>query len=464
MQRPQLFLGVLALCLLTPSRSESNPSDAAVEGPVHRVPLSALQTSESVSYHVPAAPPGSNQGGPSSHHTLYQSQQSATSSPPHRRFPAIAMLFPTTLTPYASPPSSSSILHHHLRESSGVSTKYQSAEQYEPPRRPSASQFGSELPRPGRREPQQQHHHHQQQPSQHQHTYGGSVLPKLSSPYSSYAQGLSMDQAEKRPQDLSAYEAPPVVPDAPPRFLYERPLVEHERSHGRPMTSLVESSHYEQQQPRERPSQQQQQQQSSLYGSSKYATSAQLRSQYAPQVVTEKPLPSPPLSSYVSRPVVKYSSSPSQTASGSSHSSSASGTADDTYGMQTSYHRSSRPELQQQQHQQQQPESRMPVQEEQTQQQQQQPSRKLHPSQPETSPIYSRYGRNSQENTRLEEPRGESAEKSQPAPAPYQSYPMGLYGASDGGGRNSRRRYNLVYIPVDVLKKLLTEAGYKKKK
>ncbi|XP_042146176.1 putative cyclin-dependent serine/threonine-protein kinase DDB_G0272797/DDB_G0274007 [Ixodes scapularis] len=413
MQRPQLVLGALALCLLTPSRSESNPSDAAVEGPVHRVPLSALQTSESVSYHVPAAPPGSNQGGPSSHHTLYQSQQSVTSSPPHRRFPAIAMLFPTTLTPYASPPSSSSILHHHLRESSGVSTKYQSAEQYEPPRRPSTSQFGSELPRPGRREPQQQHHHHQQQQSQHQHTYGGSVLPKLSSPYSSYAQGLSMDQAEKRPQDLSAYEAPPVVPDAPPRFLYERPLVEHERSHGRPMTSLVESSHYEQQQPRERPSQQQQQQQSSLYGSSKYATSAQLRNQYAPQVVTEKPLTSPPLSSYVSRPV---------------------------------------------------PESRMPVQEEQTQQQQQQPSRKLHPSQPETSPIYSRYGRNSQENTRLEEPRGESAEKSQPAPAPYQSYPMGLYGASDGGGRNSRRRYNLVYIPVDVLKKLLTEAGYKKKK
>lgn len=76
-----------------------------------------------------------------------------------------------------------------------------------------------------------------------------------------------------------------------------------------------------------------------------------------------------------------------------------------------------------------------------------------------------RYGRNSQENTRLEDARGESAEK-QPQPAPYQSYPMGLYGATDGGGggRNSRRRYNLVYIPVDVLKKLLTEAGYKKKK
>ncbi|CAN7944998.1 unnamed protein product [Ixodes hexagonus] len=395
MQTPQLLMGALALCLLAPSHSESNPSDAAVENPVHRVPLSALQTSESVSYHVPAAPPGSNQGRPSSHHTLYQ-PESATASPQHRRFPAIAMLFPTTLTPYASPPSSSSILHHHLRESSGVSTKYQSAEQYEPPRRPSASQFGAELPpRPGRREPQQpQHHHHQQhQPQHQQHSYGGSVLPKLSSPYSSYAQGLSMDQAEKRPQDVSAYEAPPVVPDAPPRFLYERPLVEHERSHGRPMTSLVESSHYEQQQLRERPSQQQQQQ-SSLFGSPKYATAAQLRSQYAPQVVTEKPLAAPPMSSYVNRPVVKYGSLSSQTSSGSQQSSSASGGADDTYGLQTTYHRASRPELQQQQQEQQQqqpqrPESRIPVQDEQP-QQQSQPSRKLHPSPPETSPIYSR--------------------------------------------------------------------------
>ncbi|KAL3185797.1 hypothetical protein MRX96_028690 [Rhipicephalus microplus] len=104
----------------------------------------------------------------------------------------------------------------------------------------------------------------------------------------------------------------------------------------------------------------------------------------------------------------------------------------------------------------QQPESRIPDQEEQP---QQPPPRKLH-SQAEASPLYARYPKNSQENTRLED--SPSAEKQTPS---YQSYPVGLYGSSGSdGGRNTRRRYNLVYIPVDVLKKLLTEAGYRRKK
>ncbi|KAK8780019.1 hypothetical protein V5799_018640 [Amblyomma americanum] len=355
------------------------------------------------------------------------------------------MLFPTTLTPFSSPNSSPPLVHHHLRsESSSGASKYHSAEQYEP-RRPSVSQYGSEVSRPLRREPQ--------------HIYGS--LSK--SPYG-YAPGSPLDMVDKRPQEVS-YDVPPVVPDSPPRFLYERPLVDHERPHGRPLTSIVEPPQYSEH-GRERPQIQSQQtphhQAQTLYGSPKF-TSSQLRSsgQYQ-QVVTEKPTPQAPPAppSYV-RPVKYSNGSPSQSPSSSGSGSVNGGgatAADEVYGVQppsSGYHHrgstggSSRPEMAQHQ-----PESRVPDQDE-----QQPPSRKLHP-QAEASPLYTRYSKNSQENTRMED--APSAEKQTPS---YQSYPVGLYGGgSSDGGRNTRRRYNLVYIPVDVLKKLLTEAGYRKKK
>ncbi|XP_049520828.1 basic salivary proline-rich protein 1-like [Dermacentor silvarum] len=481
MKRPQLVLFGLLFCLLAPSSSsESSTSDnSAVEGSLHRVPLSALQTSESVAYHVPANPPsitnggggsGGGGGGGGSHHSIYQPQ---TTVSPNRRFPAIAMLFPTTLTPFSSHNSSPSYVHHHLRgESSSVgASKYHSAEQYEPvppPRRPQVvTQYGgSELSRPLRREPQ--------------HIYGS--LSKAQSPYS-YAQGSPLDIVEKRPQEVSYEVPPPVVPDTPPRYLYERPLIDHERpTHARPLTSMVDGPQYSDHGRPERPPQMQQQQQqqqsapqslpqqqTTLYGSPKFTSSSQLRSggQY-PQLVTEKPAPSAPQPppSYV-RPI-KYASSgsPSQSPSSSSGGSSSvnggnggsSGVAaDEVYGVQPSaYHHRGGGGSRQEMSQHQQPESRVPDQEEPP---QPQPSRKLHP-QAEASPMYARYPKNSQENTRLED--SPSAEKQTPS---YQNYPVGLYGSGGSdGGRNTRRRYNLVYIPVDVLKKLLTEAGYRRKK
>lgn len=406
---------------------------------MHRVPLSALQTSESVAYHVPANPPavsgGGGTGGSSpSHHSLYQPQ---TTVSPNRRFPAIAMLFPTTLTPFSSPNSSPPMVHHHLRSDSSPGTsKYHSAEQYEP-RRPSVSQYSGDLSRPLRREPQ--------------HIYGS--LSKAQSPYS-YAPGSPLESVDKRPQEVS-YDAPPAIADTPPRFLYERPLVDHERPHSRPMTSVVEPPQYaEHGRERQQPQHPQQPHQQSIYGAPKFPSSSQLRSsgQYTP-VVTEKPPPPP---AYVR--AVKYASaSPSSSSSGSASGGGASA-ADEVYGVPPSapyHHRAgsggSRQEVSQHQ-----PESRVPEQEEQ--QPQQPPPRKLHP-QVETGPMY-RYGRNSQENTRMED--SPSAEKQTPS---FQTYPVGIYGSGGSdGGRNTRRRYNLVYIPVDVLKKLLTEAGYRKKK
>ncbi|XP_037513236.1 trithorax group protein osa [Rhipicephalus sanguineus] len=475
MKRPQLVLCGLLFCLLAPSSSSESSTSDNSEGSLHRVPLSALQTSESVAYHVPANPPSISSGGGGSgggggggsHHSLYQPQ---TTVSPNRRFPAIAMLFPTTLTPFSSPNSSPSHVHHHLRgESSSMgASKYHSAEQYEPvpQRRPSVvTQYGGgELSRPLRREPQ--------------HIYG--PLSKAQSPYS-YAPGSPLDMVEKRPQEVNYDVPPPVVPDTPPRFLYERPLIDHERpTHARPLTSMVDGPQYSDHGRPERPSQIQQQQQQSappslpqsqttLYGSPKFTGSSQLRSggQY-PQLVTEKPPPSAPQppTTYVRS---KYSSgggssSQSPSSSGGSGginggSGGSSGGADDVYGVPppSPYHHrggggGSRTEISQHQ----QPDSRVPDQEEQP---QQPPSRKLHP-QAEASPLYARYPKNSQENTRLED--SPSAEKQTPS---YQSYPVGLYGSGGSdGGRNTRRRYNLVYIPVDVLKKLLTEAGYRRKK
>ncbi|KAL1413886.1 hypothetical protein MTO96_007936 [Rhipicephalus appendiculatus] len=405
MKRPQLVLCGLLFCLLAPSSSSESSSSDNSEGSLHRVPLSALQTSDR---RRPCLQAGGSRPSP--------------------------CCFPTTLTPFSSPNASPSHVHHHLRGESSSMGAIQV-----PQRRavragasaattPVVTQYGgSELSRPLRREPQ--------------HIYG--LQSKAQSPYS-YAPGSSLDIVEKRPQEVSYDVPPPVVPDTPPRFLYERPLIDHERpTHARPLTSMVDGSQY------------------SDHGRPERRV-VSTRS-WSPRNLHRRPR-SPP-TTYVRS---KYSSggvgSSSQSTSSSGGSGGvnggnggSSGGADDVYGVPppSPYHHrpgGSRPEISQHQ----QPESRVPDQEEQP---QQPPPRKLH-QQAEASPLYARYPKNSQENTRLED--SPSAEKQTPS---YQSYPVGLYGSGGSdGGRNTRRRYNLVYIPVDVLKKLLTEAGYRRKK
>ncbi|XP_064460430.1 uncharacterized protein LOC135370588 [Ornithodoros turicata] len=406
-----IFLSALVLSLLAGALGDTVNPDTAPETNVHRVPLSALQSSESVSYHVPAAPPPSHtqshapSHAPShvAHHTshashashrshgshaghgLYASSASSSSSSSQRRFPAIAMLFPTTLTPYQNnpppPPPASSV---HMRDSH--TAKYQNSELPYESRRPT---FSSEVvPQAAARQPQS-------------YSQVGKVHH-----FGSYSHP-PVEPVEKRPHEPT-YDVSGVH-EAPGRFLFDRQPAPVAPEHERPRPAPVHHSY----EPRDK---------QQVHRGLKYAVNDLKPNPFQPEKPEEP-------REYEPRPV-KYSSIQN---------------AEELFGAPGPF-RTGRQEIR--------PEERPEFVRE-------------APKQPEQQPY--RYGRNHQDGRLEETPSNEKA-------TTFQGYPIGLLNsmnipsagvsssATGGGSASSRRRYNLVYIPVDVLKKLLTEAGYKKKK